>query len=141
MRQDKGLAKLRQELVEGEQLPGFTLDGGRLLFKGRMVLSKTSTFIPVLLREYHDTPTGGHSGEVKTYLRLASKWFWQGMRKKVAQYIRECVVCQRNKHSQQHPAGLLQPLPVPSEVWEDITMDFIEGLPPSKGIDTSMLTS
>lgn len=118
---------------------GFTVAGDRLLYKVRMVLAKTSAFIPLLLREYHDSPTGGHSGEVKTYLRLVSEWFWQGMRKEVAKYVRGCVVCQRNKHSQQQPAGLLQPLPIPMAVWEDVSMDFTEGLLPSKGVDTILV--
>ena len=51
----------------------------------------------------------------------------------VQQFVKACAICQRNKHDTTTPTGLLQPLPIHDQVWDDINMDFIEGLPKSKG--------
>lgn len=42
-------------------------------------------------------------------------------------------ICQRTKHENIAPRGLLQPLWVPERIWSHITMDFIEGLHLSQG--------
>ena len=42
-------------------------------------------------------------------------------------------MCQRFKTDCLSPSNLLQPLAIPKQVWSDVSMDFIEGLPPSKG--------
>jgi hypothetical protein len=51
----------------------------------------------------------------------------------VKEFVRACTICQRNKTESLHPAGLLQPLPVASRVWVDISMDFIKALPKVHG--------
>jgi hypothetical protein len=47
----------------------------------------------------------------------------------------ECVTCQQNKSEQTHPVGLLQPLPIPEQKWESISMDFITWLSKMQGRD------
>nr|GMD47359.1 peroxidase 64 [Ipomoea batatas] len=91
--------------------------------------------IPRLLEEFHSTPVGGHSRAYRTYRRLAASIYWKGMMKHTQQFVAECLVCQKNKYDTLAPAGLLQPLPIPTAVWEDIAMDFISGLPRSYGFD------
>ena len=78
---------------------------------------------------YHDSPMGGHSGEFKTYKRIATDWYWIGMKRDIHKYVRRCQVCQQNKSQSLSPGGLLQPLPIPDKVGEEISMDFIGGLP------------
>jgi hypothetical protein len=51
------------------------------------------------------------------------------MRAVVQDYVRACATCQCYKSEHLHPAGLLLPLPVPTAVWADIGMEFIEALP------------
>lgn len=55
------------------------------------------------------------------------------MNKDIQQYVRECAVWQTCKLDLSTYPGLLQPLPIPTKIWDQISMDFIEGLPPSKG--------
>ena len=61
------------------------------------------------------------------------------MKHVVESYIKQCDVCQHAKHSNTHPAGLLQPLALPQGVWMDLSMDFIEGLPKSQGYSVILI--
>jgi hypothetical protein len=51
------------------------------------------------------------------------------MKREIAQYVSECDTCQRIKASHLKSAGALQPLSIPSWKWDDISTDFIMGLP------------
>lgn len=61
------------------------------------------------------------------------------MRQVVQRYMAACEVCQRAKTETSAPTELLQPLPIPCQVWDDISMDFIERLPSSQGKDTVLV--
>lgn len=49
------------------------------------------------------------------------------------------VECARKTNINLCPAGLLQPIPIPDMAWEDISMDFITGLPKSQGYDVVLV--
>ncbi|KAI5390202.1 hypothetical protein KIW84_075494 [Lathyrus oleraceus] len=62
---------------------GFQLKGGRLYYEGRIVVPKGSPRISWILNEFHDTAVGGHSGYLRTYKRISSVVYWEGMRKRI----------------------------------------------------------
>lgn len=61
------------------------------------------------------------------------------MKEDVKSYIQQCLVCQQSKYETLSPGGLLQPLPVPQQIWEDISIDFNMGLPKSENFDTILV--
>lgn len=125
--------------AEAAKFTGFTVKQGVLYYKDRLVIARNSKLIPELLREFHQAASGGHSGYYRTYRRLATNLYWPGMIGSVKNYVRACDICQRCKASSLAPSGLLQPLSIPRAVWEDLSMDFIVGLPKSKGFDAILV--
>nr|XP_043898735.1 translation initiation factor IF-2-like [Solea senegalensis] len=70
---------------------------------------------------------------------IARRFWWPAMEPDVKEYVEACPVCARNKSSTRSRMGLLQPLPIPSRPWAEISMDFVMGLPVSQG-NTTVLT-
>ena len=61
------------------------------------------------------------------------------MKSDLKKFIRECDVCQRIKAETIAPAGLLQPLAIPTKPWSDVSLDFVEGLPTSQGFEVILV--
>ena len=97
-------------------------------------------FYTDLIQEVHDQPACGHPGVARTYLLLRREYYWRGMRSTVTQYVQNCYTCHRVKASRHREHGLLQPLPIPQKRWQDITIDFVTGLPLSNGNNAIMTT-
>lgn len=89
-----------------------------------------------VLQWVHSSRFANHPGANRT-LSLLRRHFWSPtMDKDTKEYVAACTTCARNKASHQKPAGLLQPLPIPSRPWSHIALDFVTGLPPSQGNNT-----
>jgi len=66
------------------------------------------------------------------YRDIKRIFYGPGMKKKVAEYVAECLTCQRVKAEQGKSGGLLLPLEIPTWKWEQISMEFIDELPRSR---------
>ena len=103
---------------------------GYLFRENRICVPKCS-MRELLVREAHSGGLMGHFGVAKTLDVLIEHFFWPNMRKDVEKLCQTCLACKQAK-SKVLPHGLYTPLPIPSEPWVDISMDFVLGLPRSK---------
>lgn len=105
---DPQLKKIRDEISQNpNSKPGYEIRGGILLYKNRLVIPSSTQLIPVLLEECHSSITGGHSSFYGTYWRVAANIYWNGMVKRVQEFVRNCDMCQRYKASALAPVGLI----------------------------------
>ncbi|KAL0559345.1 hypothetical protein IC582_003954 [Cucumis melo] len=120
----------KRGLAEAGQAAEFSLssDGG-LLFERRLCVPSDSAVKTELLAEAHSSPFSMHPGSTKMYQDLKRVYWWRNMKREVAEFVSKCLVCQQVKAPRQKPAGLLQPLSIPEWKWENVSMDFITGLP------------
>jgi hypothetical protein len=100
-----------------------------IYYKGRIFLVPRSSFKAKILHACHKSPVVGHQGIDNMYRQVRERFSWKGLKEYVIKHVKECTTCQENKDEHTHPAGLLQPLPIPKHKLERISMDFITGLP------------
>jgi hypothetical protein len=113
--------------------PDHTIQNDLILYKGRIWIDRNLPFCSTLLEEFHSSPIAGHMGVSKTLARLQANFWWENMKTDVQTFVAQCSICQQVKYDTKKPSGLLQPLPIPNAIWEDLSLDFVTGLPSSHG--------
>ncbi|XP_058769067.1 uncharacterized protein LOC131642924 [Vicia villosa] len=124
---------VRQMTQQHNDQENFTFIQGLIYHKDRIFIPDLAELRNTILHEYHSTPTAGHSGVKATMARISASFSWPGLYLAVKEMVKHCTVCQHNKYVTQKKKGLLQPLPIPGKVWDELTMDFITHLPNSFG--------
>ncbi|XP_055022408.1 protein NYNRIN-like isoform X2 [Boleophthalmus pectinirostris] len=88
---------------------------------------------PLVMHLAHTVPWAGHLGRQKTYLRIASRFYWPSMYADVQNFCKTCPTCQKTSYVRQSDRALLQPLPMISTPFRRIAMDIVGPLVRSSG--------
>jgi len=105
----------------------------------RLVIPDSDELKRRIIAECHNSNTAGHRGVTKTHIAVKQRFYWQHMKQDVYQYVTSCPTCVVSKYSSQHPIGLLQPIPLSDRRWQQITIDFIAGIPTTANYEYDMI--
>ena len=85
-----------------------------------------------LVKEYHDTPIGGHFGPEKTYESLRKNFYWPHMKTLIEKYISTCDLCQKHKNwtRKRYREPIIPEAPL--EPWTEVSIDFCGPFPKTK---------
>ena len=100
---------------------------GYLFFKNRLCVPRTS-LQDQLTWECHSGGLAGHFGRDKTITAVEHQFYWPSLKRNVGNIVAQCRVCAFAKQVRKND-GLYTPLPVPTRPWDDVSMDFVVGLP------------
>jgi hypothetical protein len=128
-RKNSGIAHIKEKVRTGQQTDFSIDDTDVLWFKNQLVVPKVLELRQLILDKAHNTRFSIHPGSNKMYQDLKQRFWWTKMKIESVKYVARCDTCHRVKVEHLKSAGMLQPLPIPSGKWEDISIDFITGLP------------
>ena len=132
--------RIKVAQTNDEKLQGFLIsvdqvengEDGVIRFKGRLCVPTDEDLRNEILHEAHHSKYTIHPGVTKMYQDMKRMYWWQGMKRDVVSFVAKCLTCQQVKFEHQKPGGQLQPLDIPKWKWENITCDFVVGLPKTK---------
>ncbi|KAH9763650.1 Endonuclease [Citrus sinensis] len=131
---DPFFASILEDVVAGFCSDYHLHDG--FIFKSNQLCVPDSILRLKITAKLHNE---GHMGRDKTLALIVNTYFWPTMRREVYHYVETCRICQVSKGAITN-AGLYMPLPIPTQPWVDISMDFVLGLPHTRrGMDSIFL--
>ncbi|HEX8609391.1 MAG TPA: reverse transcriptase domain-containing protein [Pedobacter sp.] len=132
---------LKNKVLKHRKIPlaEASYQDGLLTIRDKLYVPDNEELYADIIRTRHDSPVAGHPGRSKTFDLVGRRYWWPTMHRTIKRYVENCEMCQRVKPTRHQPYGLLKPLEPPEKRWDDISMDFITGLPLSEGYDAILV--
>ena len=122
----------------GTEHPDYHTDAGFLFYRNRLCVPSGSTR-DFLIWELHGGGLAGHFGITKTILAMEARFYWPQLRRDIRRMIGRCTTCTIGKRTKQN-TGQYLPLPIPESPWQEVSLDFVLGLPRTRRkLDTILL--
>ncbi|GKA17094.1 putative reverse transcriptase domain-containing protein [Tanacetum coccineum] len=131
-----GQHKLKSRHAKFECKHFSKLDG--YLFEGTRLCIPLCSLHETIILEGHAGGLSGHFRRDKTLALLREQFYWPKMERDVNGLLERCRTCHIAK-TQSSNAGLYFPLSVPFAPWEDISLDFVLGLPRTQQANYSVM--
>jgi hypothetical protein len=130
---DEGVQLIKQKLAEEDpKYSCFHKDAKDVVwFEQHLIVPVDPELQKEIFDEAHLSKFFIHPGSTKMYQDLRKNFWWSNMKVDIAKYVAQCDTRHRVKASHLKLAGVLEPLTIPLWRWDDISMDFIVGLPPT----------
>ena len=84
---------------------------------------------PLVLKELHNSPMGGHLAFLRTYFKVKNNYFWPSMRKEIKEYCKACKEC--NENSKCTLKAYLHPHELAQAPFQVIGIDFLGPIKPA----------
>ncbi|XP_075079783.1 uncharacterized protein LOC142165037 [Nicotiana tabacum] len=112
----------RDEVLASKSKDMIVETDGVLQMGDRLCVADIDGLRHVILKEAYNTKYTIHPGSTKMYHDLKQFYWWEGMKKDIANFVSSCLTCQQVKAEHQRPTRLLQQIEIPEWKWERITI-------------------
>ena len=126
-RNDLEFEKIRSEVEKGLS-PEFVIQDDALRCGTTLCVPNVAEPKKEIMDESHRSPYIIHPRNTKIYKDLRDFYWWNNMKREVAEYVSQSHACQQVKIEHKKPTGILQPPHIPEWRWDKIAMDFVVGL-------------
>jgi hypothetical protein len=107
---------------------------------GQMAVPDSGNLRNEIIEAFHSPVTAGHFGRDRTGTAISKHYWWPNYTVQIDEWVRRCALCQANKPHNARAPGKLQPLPIPENSWDSVSVDFITNLPlTARGNDAIMV--